>query len=384
MSYRPITDFWLMARPKVKRYGSYPAGFLERARALLGVSIHDAVLHVCGGRVRDYPYPERAVGPRDATIDLDPACEPDYLMDVTRLGVEKGDLFPKRPDVFAQGGAVVELECVRPETWPLWDGVLLDRPYTALDHAEYAVPTEAFPSNLNNLLKRCLSTVAPGRRVGVLDYVFPQPPRNGVKLVAAVAVVAGYNNRIRIFSVFERVALRSDLAPADPTEALVSLGVEPETAAGLMASQRPVHAPPLGAPLGASTWCGAPGCGLPQRFSDGGLVCANGHGRAPSLSEQPLVQPTPAQVALMREMAARPTPEGLKGKTFVVERAECVGCRDRLQGVDAHTCLPWADMDKAAVEKLDASIADMKKLNAAHAALPWPDGGADAEALDFD
>lgn len=37
MSYRPITDFWILARPKVKYYGAYPSGFLERARALVGV-----------------------------------------------------------------------------------------------------------------------------------------------------------------------------------------------------------------------------------------------------------------------------------------------------------------------------------------------------------
>ena len=35
MGYRPITDLWFLARPKVKYYGAYPNGFLERARALL-------------------------------------------------------------------------------------------------------------------------------------------------------------------------------------------------------------------------------------------------------------------------------------------------------------------------------------------------------------
>jgi hypothetical protein len=32
VSYRPITDVWILARPKVKYYGAYPNGFLERAR----------------------------------------------------------------------------------------------------------------------------------------------------------------------------------------------------------------------------------------------------------------------------------------------------------------------------------------------------------------
>lgn len=32
-SYRPICDLWILARPKVKYYGAYPNGFLERAAA---------------------------------------------------------------------------------------------------------------------------------------------------------------------------------------------------------------------------------------------------------------------------------------------------------------------------------------------------------------
>lgn len=65
MSYRPITDVWILARPKVKYYGAYPNGFLERARALLGVSPFDPVLHVCGGSAREYPAKPRGFGPRE-------------------------------------------------------------------------------------------------------------------------------------------------------------------------------------------------------------------------------------------------------------------------------------------------------------------------------
>ncbi len=54
MSYRPITDVWILARAKLtgghKLYGAFPGGFGERARDLLGVHIDDPVLHVCGGR----------------------------------------------------------------------------------------------------------------------------------------------------------------------------------------------------------------------------------------------------------------------------------------------------------------------------------------------
>jgi hypothetical protein len=78
MSYRPITDVWILARPKLsegaKYYGSYPAGFLSRARALLGVSMERPVLHVCAGLVRNYPF--SGLGRNDRTVDLDPATHP--------------------------------------------------------------------------------------------------------------------------------------------------------------------------------------------------------------------------------------------------------------------------------------------------------------------
>ena len=70
-NYRPFTDVWILARSKVKYFGAYPAGFLQRARdlLLLGAGSSRAVLHVCSGRVRDYPY--QGFGPWDITMDLD-------------------------------------------------------------------------------------------------------------------------------------------------------------------------------------------------------------------------------------------------------------------------------------------------------------------------
>src|SRR5688572_14486588 len=69
MSYRPITDVWILGRPKVRYHGAYPSGFLERARALLGVSIDETVLHVCSGQIRYYPF--RGLGRHDLTVDID-------------------------------------------------------------------------------------------------------------------------------------------------------------------------------------------------------------------------------------------------------------------------------------------------------------------------
>jgi len=180
MTYRPITDIWFLARAKLKGgrkyYGAYLGGFPERARALLGVTLDDPVLHVCGGMAKLYPY-KGGFGPNDKTIDLDPATEPDYLEDVRYE-------LPPAPDL-----------C-------FWPAILADPPYSEEDAAHYAPGSANYPKP-NALLANCLAAVRPGGRVGLLHYVLPSPPK-GVRFVAAVGVLCGFNNRIRIYSVFER------------------------------------------------------------------------------------------------------------------------------------------------------------------------------------
>lgn len=176
--YRPICDVWLLARSRTKYHGAFPLGFLHRARALLGVGLDDAVLHVCAGKVREYPY--AGLGPNDKTLDLDPALQPDILHDAR---------FP--------------LPFRNAMEFTYWDGALVDRPYTASDAAQYA-PGAAVLPDLNALLKNTLGVVGVGRRVGVLDYTWPQPP-TWAKEVAVVAVGTGRNNRARWFVVFERL-----------------------------------------------------------------------------------------------------------------------------------------------------------------------------------
>lgn len=173
MNYRPICDTWILARSKVKYYGAYPAGFLHRARALLGVHITAPVLHVCGGRVREYPY--SGFGPNDRTLDLDPACEPDYLRDAR-------EPYP------------------HPE---YWHAILIDRPYTPEDADKYVPGRDALPT-ANELVRNGINAVQVGCKVGILDYLWPQPPKNA-KEVAVVTVITGRNNRARLFTVFERL-----------------------------------------------------------------------------------------------------------------------------------------------------------------------------------
>jgi hypothetical protein len=185
VSYRPICDVWILARPKVKYYGAYPNGFLERARALLGVTPLDPVLHVCGGRAREYPAKPRGFGPNDRTLDLDAMLVPDYVQSAT-------DELP----LFTVYGNPIAFD---------WPALIADPPYTEDDAAKYAPGAPAFPS-ANKILRNMLAVVRPGGRVGMLHYVLPQPPRDGVRFVACVGVIVGFNNRMRCFSVFEREA----------------------------------------------------------------------------------------------------------------------------------------------------------------------------------
>ena len=245
MAYRPITDIWMLCRPKVAYYGAYPSGFLERARYLLGVTIFDPVLHVCGGKVKDYqsgPMRGKGLGPNDRTVDLDPEVEPDFLLDVRKLGTSAGDVFPHwtPADTVQRGLMPDQPEFRHIETGMYevesggegvfsthsgadrrpWAASLIDRPYTEEDAGNYNVGSDVLPS-LNDLLKRALAVTRIGGRVGVLDYYFPRPPTTGVTLVACIGVTVGWGNRMRCFSVFERTA-------ANPLEFNTMTGTEQE------------------------------------------------------------------------------------------------------------------------------------------------------------
>lgn len=191
MSYRPITDDWLLTRSKVKGfYGAYPGGFLQRARDLLGVGINDPVLHVCSGRIRDYPY--RGLGPNDRTLDLDPEVEPDFRQDAR----EPFPLLP-RLERIADGSIVFKRRA-------LWAAVLADPPYTEEDAQHYAVGPKVLPT-ARQLLLNGIDAVRIGGKVGILHERAPRPPKDRARFVALVHVFVGYENRVRTYSVFERM-----------------------------------------------------------------------------------------------------------------------------------------------------------------------------------
>lgn len=191
MSYRPICDFWYLARCKykggVKRWGGYLGGFPERARVLLGASIDEPVLHVCGGLAHLYPY-KGGYGPHDKRLDLDAETGPDYLQDA-RQPYPRDVSVPTHP-----GGPLFNIVP--------WRAILIDPPYTEADADKYAPGSAVFPP-VNVLVKNALDALPYGHRVGIIHYLLPGQPKNA-KFVASVAIACGFNNRLRCFSVFQK------------------------------------------------------------------------------------------------------------------------------------------------------------------------------------
>lgn len=176
MTYRPITDVWFLARAKLKHgatyYGAYLGGFPERARALLGATIDEPVLHVCGGLARLYPY-TGGFGRNDKTLDADPSVRPDFLQDARRA-------YPRG-----------------------FKAILADPPYSEDEATNYNTGAERYPPP-NLIVRNAIDALELGQRVGIIHYINPQPPANA-RYVAAIGVLCGFNNRIRVYSVFEKI-----------------------------------------------------------------------------------------------------------------------------------------------------------------------------------
>lgn len=160
---------------KVKRYGGYLGGFPERARVAIGVPLNVPMLHACGGLARQYPY-KRGFGIHDATADIDPKCKPDFVCDLEKA-------FP-----------------LPTGTYNRWPGILIDPPYSEEDAKNY--DHSAYP-NPNKLVVNAMKVVPVGGKVGIIHYVVPRCPKNA-KFVFFAAVICGFGNRCRAFSVFER------------------------------------------------------------------------------------------------------------------------------------------------------------------------------------
>lgn len=190
MSYRPCTDLWFLARAKLKEgrkyYGAYLGGFPERARVQLGARLSEPVLHVCGGMAKFYPY-NAGFGPNDKTLDIDPAAEPDFLQDARKP-------FPMGlPGMPVYDGPQYH-----------WRAILIDPPYSTEDASKYNCGASVYPTP-NQLVKNALDVLPIGGRVGIIHYALPGQPKNA-KFIFAAGVLCGFNNRIRVFSVFAKTS----------------------------------------------------------------------------------------------------------------------------------------------------------------------------------
>lgn len=211
MSYRPITDVWVLARPKVQYYGAYPVGFPERARAMMPCRRSTPVLHACGGSAKLYRDPAgpawSKVCPYDVTCDLTPVIRtkdgkttrPDLVWNVRTNGLPAPTQFPQanvrglcsgNPGIDGGGYG--------------WRGIIIDPPYTPADADEYEAGADELPEP-RALIRDAMDVLAVGGRVGLLHYQWPRPPAKGVKSIACIGVIAGFDNRIRCFSVFEKL-----------------------------------------------------------------------------------------------------------------------------------------------------------------------------------
>lgn len=219
-----IKDFWTLARPKLpqgyKYYGSYPAGFLERARPLLGCNFidTDSILHVCSGHVHKYNDSVgvylSGYGENDICLDIDDGTTPHLWGDALALHkvivnafdntlafpTENFTHFTPIPANIFVGETENVVIIKRPRA------VLIDRPYTEADAQNYRMKT--FP-NLSDLVAYSLALMPKYGLVGVLDYEWAKPKKQPIKIdyrtYATIGVSCGENNRSRNFIVYQRM-----------------------------------------------------------------------------------------------------------------------------------------------------------------------------------
>lgn len=204
MTYRPITDTWILGRCKHGYHGGFAVGFLERARELLPVTSDEGIWHFCSGRVQDYKgkvggIPLKGFSKNDLTFDVNANVKPDFVVDLRHL--DEWAVDSTRVSFyyyFDKSGTKLKF-VARPRA------ILIDRPYDEENHNEYVkrygCPPGTLP-NPNELVRQALRIVQPGGRVAMLDFVHPRPGKN-FKETAIVNVHVGQGTRPRILTVWK-------------------------------------------------------------------------------------------------------------------------------------------------------------------------------------
>lgn len=66
----------------------------------------------------------------------------------------------------------------------------------------YRPIADRFPA-ANLIVRRMLASLDDGQRCGIIGYVVAALPKNA-RFVACVGIICGFNNRIRVYSIFEK------------------------------------------------------------------------------------------------------------------------------------------------------------------------------------
>lgn len=156
---------WVMGndyRVKSTYYGGYPPTYLRRIKALFPDKVQ--TLHLFSGRVDRSEFP-------GATVDSNPATEPDYIDDAHRL------------------------ENVPVEDFDL---VLADPPYSVEDCDHYQCTMVKRNVVMNALGKR----LRPGAHVVWLDQVLPMYRKVDFRVEGYIGMVKSTNHRFRVVTIF--------------------------------------------------------------------------------------------------------------------------------------------------------------------------------------
>jgi len=161
-----IVGTWIMGndyRATTSLYGSYPAGYLRRIKALFPDK--KSVLHLFSGSVDLSAFPGE-------TVDINPATSPTYLDNAQTLlnvPLDKYDL------------------------------ILADPPYSVEDAEHYQTTMIK-----RNLVMRALQRTHSGCHIVWLDQVLPMYRKDAFDLQAAIGMYKSTNHRFRGISIFCR------------------------------------------------------------------------------------------------------------------------------------------------------------------------------------
>lgn len=171
---------WLIGndyRNKSRFYGAYPAGFLDRLMALMGDvpftrvvgGFHvQNILHVFSGSLPAGPY---------VRLDLHRDREAEYHGSV----YDAAGIFGLRPK---------------------FGLVIADPPYTGADAVKYETPMV----NRGRAMRAIADITLPGGHLAWLDTVWPMHRKDQWTTVGRITVIRSTNHRVRLLSIFERVA----------------------------------------------------------------------------------------------------------------------------------------------------------------------------------